>query len=99
MLFGVCFLMLRRSGRISRKDLAIASALHIGSAGTKVPWIKCRDAIEFYVAQFKPPVTSMSSQDGVENADRLTAAMSQIDEATATYKTAQNTRCDMLYGS
>jgi hypothetical protein len=68
---------------------ARAAYRYQGALSVEQARIKCRDAIEFFVAQFKTPVTRSTSKSGVENADRLTAAVSQVDEATAMYKTAQ----------
>lgn len=81
-------LAMEGSGKMGR-FAARAAYRYQGALSVEQARIKCRDAIEFFVAQFKSPVTRSASKSGVENADRLTAAVSQVDEATATYKTAQ----------
>lgn len=81
-------LAMEGSGKMGR-FAARAAYRYQGALSVEQARIKCKDAIEFFVAQFKTPVTRSTSKSGVENADRLTAAVSQVDEATAMYKTAQ----------
>jgi hypothetical protein len=82
-------LAMEGAGKMGR-FAARAAYRYQGALSVEQARIKCKDAIEFFVAQFKTPVTRSTSKSGVENADRLTAAVSQVDEATAMYKTAQS---------
>lgn len=81
-------LAMEGSGKMGR-FAARAAYRYQGALSVDQARIKCKDAIEFFIAQFKTAVTRSTSKSGVENSDRLTAAVAQVDEATAMYKTAQ----------